>query len=263
MDSNQAAGIFEKTYREVLRDLNLPTQSHAKHYLTQQLPRYKMLYGMLHPYLARGKVLDIGIYPGLFTYVIKQLGVDVEAVDLEPERIPHEIRKSLKIHQTDIESAKITLESSSYDAFLFLAILEHLRLNPLAVLRRLKGLLKPGGRLFVQTPNLGYWRCRLNLLLGKSFDESPYAAYSRLETLGHPGHIRVYTMSEAKEMLTKCGFKIELARFFNNDDLEPLWPPGITLVNRITGYLPSLRRQLFIIAKPELIEPPREKTQQV
>ena len=263
MDSKQAASNFEKIYREVLSDLDLPAQSHAKHYLTQQLPRYKMLYGILHPYLAHGKVLDVGIYPGLFTYVIKQLGVDVEAVDLEPERIPSELGKFLKIHQVDIEADEIPLEDSSYDAILFLAILEHLRLNPLAVLRRLKGLLKPGGRLFVQTPNLGYWRCRLNVLLGKSFDESPYAAYSRLETLGHPGHIRVYTMSEVKEILEKCGFKIELARFFNNDDLEPLWPPGITLVNRITGYLPSLKRQVFVIAKPELIEPPREKTKRV
>ena len=263
MDSNQAVGNFEKIYREVLRDLNLPTQSHAKHYLTQQLPRYKMRYSILHPYLAAGKVLDIGVYPGLFTYVIKQLGADIEAADLEPERIPGEIRKFLKIHQVDIEAGEIHLGNSSYDAILCLAILEHLLFNPLAVLRRLKGLLKPGGRLFVQTPNLGYWRCRLDVLLGKSFDESPYAAYSRLETLGHPGHIRVYTMSEVKEILTKCGFKIEIARFFNNDDLEPFRPPGITLVNRITGYLPSLRRQLFVIAKPELIEPPREKTKRV
>jgi len=62
MDSNQAAGNL-KNLSEVLRDLNLPAQSHAKHYLTQQLPRYKMLYGILHPYLAAGKVLDIGVYP--------------------------------------------------------------------------------------------------------------------------------------------------------------------------------------------------------
>jgi SAM-dependent methyltransferase len=262
MDSNRAVSNFEQIYLSTLSNLNLPVQSHAKRYLTQQLPRYKVLYSILHPYLA-GKVLDIGVYPGLFTYVIKKLGADVEAVDLEPERIPGEIGKFLKIHQVDIETGEIPLGNSSYDAILFLAILEHLRLNPLAVLRRFRGLLKPGGRLFIQTPNLGFWRCRLKVLLGKSFDESPYAAYSRLETLGHPGHIRVYTMSEVKEMLQRCGFKIELARFFNNDDLERFWPPGIKVVNHFTGYLPSLRRQLFVIAKPELIEPPREKAKQV
>jgi SAM-dependent methyltransferase len=242
---------FEEMYLRTLRDLNLPAKSHAGRYLTQQLPRYKMLYHLLHPHLARGKVLDIGIYPGLFTYVIKKLGVDVEGLDLEPARIPGEIGKFLKIHQGDIETGEIPLENSSYDAILLLAVLEHLRLNPLAVVRRLRELLKPGGRLFIQTPNLGFWRCRLKVLVGKSFDESPYAAYSRLETLGHPGHIRVYTMSEVKEVLEKCGFKIELARFFNNDDLEPFWPPGIRALNHFTGYLPSLRRQLFVMASPD------------
>ncbi len=149
MDIDQAAGNFEKIYREVLPDLHLPPQSHAAPYLTQQLPRYKMLYGLLHPCLHPGKVLDVGIYPGLFTYVIKRLGVDVEAVDLEPERVPEKIRDFLTIHRADIEAAAITLEDSSYDAVLFLAVLEHLRLNPLAVLRRLEETLEtrwPPGR---------------------------------------------------------------------------------------------------------------------
>jgi hypothetical protein len=38
---------------------------------------------------------------------------------------------------------------------------------------------------------------------------------------------RVYTMSELKEILEKCAFAVEVARFFNNDDLESFCPPGM------------------------------------
>ncbi|KJR41439.1 methyltransferase type 11, partial [Candidatus Magnetoovum chiemensis] len=153
--------------------------SHIKRYVYQELPRYRAMIDSIYPYIQRGKVLDIGVYPGVFTAALSQMGVDIIGIDVEPTRIPKTIRSRISIIKMDVEKRyPLPLESASYDSILFLALLEHMRINPLAVLREFKRILRGGGKLIIQTPSLSYWGCRLSVLRGRSFDESPFSAYS-------------------------------------------------------------------------------------
>ena len=116
-----------------------------------------MLYGLLSPclhpregpgrwYLSRGFCVS---------YLIKRLEMDVEAVDLEPERVPEKIRDFADNARAGLEFSAITLEDSGYNVMVTLAVLERLGLNTLAVLRRLERALETGSAPYRPIPNLG------------------------------------------------------------------------------------------------------------
>jgi 2-polyprenyl-3-methyl-5-hydroxy-6-metoxy-1,4-benzoquinol methylase len=239
---------FSQAFLSLLQSVAAAKRAEIEQYALQQFPRYRSLYRRLQPHLPQGRVLDIGVYPGLFTGTLRRLGVDIDGVDLRPDQLPAEIAREVKMLGANVETDPLPCGPDSYDAVLLLAVIEHLRLNPLAVLREIRRVLKPRGRLLLQTPNLAYWGCRLSVLRGRSFDESPYSAYRNLETQGFTGHVRVYTMRELREIVEKSGFGVEREVFFNNDEWEPLKVTKSSLGNYVTGLFPSLRRQLFVVA---------------
>lgn len=220
--------------------------AHGVGYTKGQLSRYKVLINLIYPNILNKRCLDVGVYPGIFSYSPLKMGIDIEAVDIAPTRIPPSITQNLHVYQADIEQEKIPVPDASYEVVLFLAVIEHLRINPLQVLREFDRILVPGGRLIVQTPNLGFWFTRLKVLFGRSFDESPTQAYRRLEELGHPGHVRVYTMHELIEIMEYCGFQIEQKATFNNEELDGFTSKK-SIANRLFGFIPSTKRQLLVI----------------
>lgn len=248
-DMGRLVSDFSRHYTDIVSELSYEGDEHAGRYLNAQLPRYKMIIKEVYSHIVDGLVLDVGVYPGVFTCALKRMGVNIQAVDLESKRISDSINECVSVKDADIEYGKLPFDDESMDVVLFLAVIEHLRVNPLVVLREFNRILRPGGRLILQTPNLGYWRCRLDVLMGKSFDESPFAAYDRLERLGHPGHIRVYTMSELVEIMCKTGFNVQQSIYFNNDSLEQSQFSRKRILDGLFGIIPSMRRQLLTIGE--------------
>jgi 2-polyprenyl-3-methyl-5-hydroxy-6-metoxy-1,4-benzoquinol methylase len=88
---------------------------------------------------------------------------------------------------------------SDYDLILFVEVLEHLLVNPLLLFREIRGHLKPGGRLFLTTPNVARLGNRYRLLMGRSIQER--GRYPRDGT-GVFGHVVEYTRAELDRLLT-------------------------------------------------------------
>ena len=86
-----------------------------------------------------------------------------------------------------------------YDAIVFGDVLEHLR-NPRAVLERLSGLLKPGGKVLISLPNVANIWVRLNLLMGR-FN------YGRVGILDE-SHLRFFTLKTAKQLAMDSGLDV-------------------------------------------------------
>ncbi len=94
-------------------------------------------------------------------------------------------------------------EGEGYDLIVFAEVIEHLYTSPEQVLLCLKGLLRKGGRILVQTPNAAALKKRLRLLSGKN----PYELI-RLDR-GNPGHFRELTVRDLRAYARRCELEVE------------------------------------------------------
>lgn len=109
----------------------------------------------LQPFAAqrpRGRLLEVGCGGGLLVRVAQQRGWEVHATDVS-ESCCQLLRPLLadRLHQGDVQGAPFA--ENSFDAVVMMEVVEHL-IEPLDDLQRVYALLRPGGALYVTTPNL-------------------------------------------------------------------------------------------------------------
>lgn len=155
-------------------------------------------------------VLEFGSVPLLFTSALKKSGYNVHGIDIAPERFASSIKQlELTVLKCDIENEKLPINDNTYDAVVFNELFEHLRINPIFTMSEVLRVLKPGGVLFLSSPNLRSFDGIINFLFKKqaySCSGGIYNEYEKLEKLGHMGHVREYTSTEVIQFLRKIGF---------------------------------------------------------
>lgn len=111
-------------------------------------------------YQKSGRLLDVGCGTGIFLKEIRRIG-KWELYGIEPVSIPAQIareRFNLNIIQRSLLES--CLPSEFFDVVTWWDTLEHVP-NPSACLRETFRILKPGGWLFIQTPDPNSWEARL------------------------------------------------------------------------------------------------------
>lgn len=107
-----------------------------------------------------------------------------------------------------------------FDAVLMIALIEHL-IDPLGAMRQIRRLVKPGGFVYLDTPNIAKYSRRLKLLAGyfpstSSLNEGLTTYYGKPAELYDEGHLHYFTYRSLATMLTQfCGFS----------RVEKLWYP--------------------------------------
>jgi SAM-dependent methyltransferase len=117
--------------------------------------------------------------------------------------------------RADAEKPRITVEGK-FDAVVMVALIEHL-VDPIRAMADIHGLLKPGGFVYVDTPNIAKWTRRIKLALGKF--PSTAAQNEGLTTfagedvdLHDEGHLHYFTYRSLDLILTqRCGFSRTVA----------------------------------------------------
>ncbi len=155
----------------------------------------------------------MGSAPYLLTLALKARGHRLTGVDLDPSRFAALIAAhDLDILDCNIEEKPLPLAGDSVDLVLFNELFEHLRIDPIFTLGEVLRVLKPGGRLFLSTPNLKSLTGIRNFLFAGeawSCSQSVYDQYAKLKTIGHMGHVREYTAAEVTDFLSRVGFSVE------------------------------------------------------
>ncbi|MEW6271794.1 MAG: class I SAM-dependent methyltransferase [Thermodesulfobacteriota bacterium] len=114
------------------------------------------------PYLFSGaRVLDVGCGDG---HVLRQIRdavtspVELEGVEFSEQAVAAARRDGFRVYQGAIED--VALPADSFDLIIMNQLIEHVR-EPRIVLERMRAALKPGGHLFVETPNIDSLDARL------------------------------------------------------------------------------------------------------
>lgn len=189
------------------------------------------------------RLLECGSIPLLATAALASLGYRVSGVDIAPARFAGAIRTlGLNVQRCDIERDPLPFADESFDVILFNELFEHLRINPIETMREVRRVMTAEGRLLLSTPNLRSFRGVRNLLLrdrGHAVSPGGVRQYEKLETIGHMGHVREYTVTEVVELLDHVGLRTDEVIYRGGhgaglvglaERLLPAWRPFFTLV---------------------------------
>ena len=182
-----------------------------KLYVDNHLERISFDYDMICRHVQPGsRLLEVGAISLLLTLPLLEKGYDLTALDLNPERFESVFhRRNIPYMKCNIETQPIPMAEDTFDAVIFNEIFEHLRINLIFTMREVLRVLKPGGLLFLSTPNLRSLQGIINFLfLKKSYSccSDIYSEYLKLEQIQHMGHVREYTIKEVTHFITKIGF---------------------------------------------------------
>lgn len=145
---------------------------------------------------ANARMLDIGCAAGYFLHVAAQRGHDVHGVELSAaiagEAIKLLGRERVFVGTLDGAIAARSWTTHSFDFVTLWDVIEHLP-EPQAVLTRARELLKPGGRLLLETQNVA---SRWARLLGR-----------RWHHYKHDEHLYHFSPATIRRLLDDCGFR--------------------------------------------------------
>ena len=136
-----------------------------------------------------GSILDVGCGTGAFLHTMQLSGWKITG--LEPDEAAR--KKAQELYSLDLDSSEkiFSLPAESFDAITMWHVLEHVH-ELHEYIKRLKELLKPGGKLFIAVPNY------------TSYDEKVYkefwAAYDVPRHLYHFSPASMHTLLSLHEM---------------------------------------------------------------
>lgn len=134
-------------------------------------------------------LLDVGCGSGGFVMRAKKLGLDAKGIDPDIEAIRRgsEVVESLEVGALP----NSTIPDNSYDMVTMDHVIEHLH-NPVEVLRDIYRILKPGGRLWLATPNID---CHAHSVSGRDWLH-----------LDPPRHLVIFNVKSLNVACEKAGF---------------------------------------------------------
>ena len=153
------------------------------------------------------KVIDFGGGDGsLLQFLINNKNVNGYGVEIDHEKIQQCVEKGLSVIEQDIDEGIQDFVSSNFDFAIMASSIQCLK-NPHIALGRMLDLSK---QCVVTLPNLGYWRCRLNLLSGK-MPVTPNLPSSWYET----DNLHLCTIKDFEKLCADKGFVVNKKIFLN------------------------------------------------
>lgn len=203
-----------------------------------------------------GRVLDVGSYFGNFSLAARAMGFAVEAVDgyvaYDKALAPWEaLQREAGIVVHDFANTGYdlaTLGRDQFDAVICAGVVEHIPHTPRMLLETVTSVLRPGGVLILDTPNLAYLYKRLALLEGQSIF-APIAQQYYTE-LPFEGHHREYTVPEVNWMLQAVGHAVVSIETFNYSVFgQPRLSGDALQYHREMEADPSLRELILAVSR--------------
>jgi SAM-dependent methyltransferase len=144
------------------------------------------------PARAGGRLLDVGSGDGAFLAQMGELGWQAEGLEPDPAAAESARRSGLRVTQGLLSGLDDAAHAGAFDAVTLSHVIEHVH-DPAGELAHIHRLLKPGGLLWIATPNLealGYRRFGRDWL-----------------PLDPPRHLVLFTTASLDRLLRDSGFE--------------------------------------------------------
>ena len=158
------------------------------------------------------KVCDVGGFWGAFPVTLRAMGYDVTMTE-SFHYYSHSFKQLFKFI-TDSGVKVVDYDPFQPDASLpelfdvitVMAVLEHYPHSLHRFMENVTSLMKPGGRIYIEVPNIAYWPKRINLLFGRT----PLAQLKDIFKSKVPfiGHHHEFTISELKDLAQLSNLEI-------------------------------------------------------
>ena len=180
-------------------------------------------------------ILEIGCGNGCVAHsILKHANVSrYVATDLSNNRLKG-IAKTSRLEVMRIDAERFDFSAiGTFDAIIMIAVIEHL-VDPLKVMRNIKAALKPGGFVYIDTPNIADYGSRFKLLTGRfpstaSKDEGLTTYDNHRVAMYDEGHLHYFTYRSLAGMMLYAGFAS--AKYH--------YPVGRLMLGRAAHYLLS------------------------
>lgn len=194
-------------------------------------------------------IVEFGAMPPILTVALARRGYSVCGLDLAPARFQSVLRnENLTVKEVDFEAAPLPFEDDAVDVVIFNEVFEHLRINPIFTFAEIRRVLAPQGTLLLSTPNLKSWKGWYYFAIKGRLPPDVYDAYKLLETVGHMGHVRLYSPREVVTFLEKTGFAVRWIVHRGEWQSTSKWVRA--LGNLVLRLAPRLRTSFSVVARP-------------
>jgi methionine biosynthesis protein MetW len=140
-------------------DQTLPLPGLAPSAIEQYRADHRLVAGMV---TSGSRVLDVGCGDGDLLQLLEGRGIDGRGIELSREGVNRCVAKGLAVVQGDADTDLVNYPDDAFDYVILSQTLQATR-QPRVVL---ENLLRIGHRAIVSFPNFGYWKMRLQLLIG-------------------------------------------------------------------------------------------------
>lgn len=137
-----------------------------------------------------GLLLDVGCGNGGFLVLARQAGWSVEGLDFDATAVATARSRDLPVTLGGIDA--LSAHHERYDVITLSHVIEHVH-DPVSFMRQLFDLMKPGGQLWIETPNLASWGSNY---FGKNW-----------RGLEPPRHLVLFNRSSLIRLLASTGFR--------------------------------------------------------
>ncbi|HLG36429.1 MAG TPA: class I SAM-dependent methyltransferase [Bacteroidia bacterium] len=154
------------------------------------LQRFDDILKHLEPFRKTNNLIDIGSGDGYFSERAKQQGWNVYGTEFTDAKVEYSRRKGIIMHKGVLDVKNYS--PGFFDVLISIEVIEHIN-NPREEIAKFSELLRPGGAVYLTTPN---FNSVSRHLLGKNWN-----------IVAYPEHLSYYTKKTLKQLFESSGFK--------------------------------------------------------
>jgi SAM-dependent methyltransferase len=184
--------------------------------------RFALLVSILRQKLPRGaKVLDAGSGHGILAAALQAAGFSAYASDLH-EGLPVFDHLQIPYSTWHLEAEPAPYRDRTFDAVVLSQTIEHFTYSPLQPLREIIRIVKPGGFILIDAPNISSFRNISRLIRGKTlhWDLKKHYLEQKPEVRNgipyYDRHNREYSMQDLRDIAGFFGLELEMARYYSS-----------------------------------------------
>jgi 2-polyprenyl-3-methyl-5-hydroxy-6-metoxy-1,4-benzoquinol methylase len=235
------------TQEEKARLENISNQSLYAAGPSSAMVRYSFTVASRH--FVGDSILEMGPAEGVMTELLAKTGKDLTVVEGSGsfcESLRQRFPQAKVFHSLfeDFESDR------QFDNILLGHVLEHVQ-DPVHILRKVKGLLKPGtGRIFAAVPNARSLHRQAAVIMGMLPQED---ALNEMDI--HHGHRRVFNPESFRNCFYQAGLDIEIFGGYwlkpvSNKQIEDSWTPEmLDAFMKLGERYPDIAAEIYVVAR--------------